>query len=239
MRISCDPLCPDPADRLPISDAAGRTMATLWRQRIAWSCSDGALDILVLADQPFPLPAPESTEPIAGALARLHRAVAPAGGLLLLPHPAQVFTPERIALAAGVRLFGFADEADLACWDAALAAGLPVFGVRGTVVTSAVRPDALAMLSALAYGNVLCEEGLHLRRCDETPQGVDIAADEELEATVVIRGGFEAARLTGRELRWRDQGHEGSVRLVVRGPSGTCWTQPRFVAPPGKAHGHH
>lgn len=239
MRIACDLLAIE-GNHLPIRDAAGRTMATLWRQRLDWQCSDGPLAVLVLATAPLPLPAPESTEPVVSALARIHQAVIPAGGFLLLPRPSAAFAPERITLAAGVRLFGITTDADVACWDAALAVGMPVFGVRGTVVTSVTRPDALALLSALAYGNFLCEDGLSLTRCDETPLGVDIEATEAVEATVVIRGGFEAARLAGRSIAWRDRGQEGTVRLVVRGPAGTCWTQPRFVAPPaGPHHGHH
>jgi hypothetical protein len=106
-----------------------------------------------------------------------------------------------------------------------------VYGVRGTVTTSARRSDALALLSALAFGNFLCEEGLSLARCEETPQGVDIEAPDGVTATVVIRGGFEAAQLPGPRITWRDQGREGYVRLVLHGAAGRCWTQPRFVAP--------
>lgn len=240
MHLFCEPLSADSGDACPIRDDAGRILARLWRQSISWACSDGRLELFVLASAPLPLPASEASEPVASALGRLHRAVAGTGALLLLAQPATAFGVERILLAAGVRLFGIASDADLSCWDAALSAGQPVFGVRGTVVTNATRGDALAMLSALAYGNFHCEEGLHLTRCDETPQGVDLETEAPVTATVVVRGGFEAAHMSGTHLVWRDQGHEGYVRLVLHNAAGTCWTQPRFVASHAeRSHGHH
>jgi hypothetical protein len=90
----------------------------------------------------------------------------------------------------------------------------------------------LALLSALAYGLFTCEEGLSVSALREDRAGVAWEVDDDAAvATVVIRSGFEAARLAGRSGAWRDRGNEGYVRVTIRGRAGACWTQPRFIAP--------
>jgi hypothetical protein len=113
MRMCCELLAC--ADRLPIRDETGCSVAALSCQRLVWRCRDGQLDLRILAPEPLPLPEPEASEPVASALGRLHRAVAGSGALLLLANPAACLGPERISLAAGIRLFGIASDADLAC----------------------------------------------------------------------------------------------------------------------------
>jgi hypothetical protein len=229
------PLAANPTDHLPLFGDDGVERGRAWRHAVQWRCSDAELALTILAAEPVDLPGPEPSEPAAGAIARLNRATAAVGGLLLLTNPTQSFGTRRIALATGVRLIAIAGDGDLACWDVLLSRGVPVYGVRGTVAFQAIRPDAYALLSALAYGNYTCEEGLRPTRFEESPTGVEVDADQDLEAIITVREGFEAARLRGRSIRWRDGGSEGYVRLELRGPSGSCWTQPRFVAQP---HGH-
>ena len=56
-------------------------------------------------------------------------------------------------------------------------------------------------------------------------------ARDEAEATVIIRGGHEAAHLRGAAGEWRDRGNEGYVRIALRAGADACWTQPRLIAP--------
>jgi hypothetical protein len=230
VRLTCHPLLVAPgANEMPVLAEDGRR-AALWASRQDWQCRDHLLRLLILGPEAIDLPACEASEPAAGAVARLDRAVRGQGGIIALLNPASSFGAERIAFAEGIRLFAIAEPADEACWDAMLSLARPVYGLRGTVACDCRSLHPGALISALAYGNFVCEEGLTLERFDEQRSGVDWRAAGDCEATVIIRGGFEAARVAGREGAWRDRGSEGYVRLVIRGGGGALWTQPRFVA---------
>jgi hypothetical protein len=242
VRLTLQPLAATAADdAVPVRGADG-PVGSLWTRVLDWTCRDRRLRMQVLAAEPVTLPGSEPSEPAVGALARLNQALHGSGAVLVLREPASVFTPERISFAEGVRLFGVATPEDEACWDAALSRGQPVYGLRGQVACECRSAHPAAVISALAYGLFTCEEGLALERLDEdrggVGYGVGAAIEGEVEAAVIIRGGFEAARLRGRSARWDDRGNETYVRLVVRSSAGACWTQPRFVAPRGSAAGH-
>ncbi len=231
MRVTLEPLAACPGDgNVRISGPDG-PLGTLWTSVLEWRSQGQLLRLQALAAEPIALPAPEESEPAGGAIARLHQALFGSGGLLVLRNPAAAFGPERIALASGVRLFAVQEAADEACWDAALSLGQPVYGVRGVVSCAVSSAHPAAVIAALAYGNFCCEEGLSLERLEEDHGGVRLAARQPFAAAVIVRGGFEAARLEGAEVRWDDQGNEGYVRVVARAASGACWTQPRFVGP--------
>ena len=210
---------------------------TLWSRRLAWTCRDAAVEVQILAAEPIDLPAPEPSEPAPSALARLVAAVRGQRALLMLLNPATALGAERIALAEGVRLFAISDERDLLCWDRALTLGLPVYGVRGTVVCDLLKPTPENLLAALGFGAFSCEDGLVPVELVEGPHGVRWRLSESGEAAVIVRGGFEAQRLRGVAGEWRDGGGEGYVRMEFSTPHGRCWTQPRFIAPRRSGHG--
>lgn len=226
MRVRCR-LLDTLTDSIPIDGAEG----ALWQARLWWPCSDARLDLRVLAAEALALPDAEPSEPVAGAIARVVAATAGSHALLLLANPAEALGPSRIALADGVRLFAITSEADLACWDAVLALGIPVYGVRGTLVADLVRARPANFLSALAYGGVLCCEGMEPEALLEDRSGVRWTLPSAGEAAVIVRQGFEVAHQTGREGSWVDRGNEAYVRVELRTAAGSCWTQPRFIAP--------
>ncbi len=238
MRLRCAPLAFD-GDDLPLVDDDGAIVARLWRGRLRWRCADGALDLIVVALAAPTLPVGEPSEPVAGAIARVLvglRAQAESIGptLTLMVAPAATLGAESIALAEGVRLLAIDSDADEACWDAALACGLPVYGVRGVCVLDVARADPAAAILALGLGGFTCgDRELAELTEDRVGTGWRVAGDDAdaAVATVIVRGGFEAATIRGPAGAWRDRGDEGLVRVVVRTPTGTCWTQPRFVAP--------
>ncbi len=137
-----------------------------------------------------------------------------------------------MAFAEGVRLMSIASAEDEACWDECLTHGRPVYGVRGRQACEILAPKPASLLSALAYGLFVCEEGLEMRELheDRTQVGWDTGRSETI-ASVVVRDGFEAARISGAQGRWVDQGRELYVRVVLRAGQDGCWTQPRFIAP--------
>jgi hypothetical protein len=230
------------ASRVSVHGPSGQ-VGSLWTRVLEWRCRDHILRLQILAAEEIGLPENEESEPVTGAIARLQQALHGSGGLLVLRNASEAFGPGQIALTSGVRLFSITQAQDEACWDAALSLAQPVYALRGTVACECSSSHPAAVISALAYGNFVCEEGLSLERLDEDRTGVRVVAGEPIDATVIIRGGFEAARLHGPDVRWEDRGNESYVRLVVRSATGTLWTQPRFVGPrtgqTGGAHGHH
>lgn len=227
MRVSLQPLAAGADGRIPVHG----TDVALWAGRVAWACRDAPLRAMVIAADPVDLPPAEPTEPIPSALARLVASLRGQRALLLLANPAAALGAERIGLAEGVRLLAIADERDLLCWDRALTLGMPIYGVRGTLVCDLLRPTADNVLSALGFGAFRCEEGLAPVELAEDPYGVRWRLAEAGEATVIVRGGFEAHRQRGVAGEWRDGGGEGYVRMEFSTASGRCWTQPRFIAP--------
>jgi len=231
MRVTCDLLNPL---QEAIALHAAVPVAPLWSRRLQWTCRGRSLDCQVVFAEPMALPEPEPSEPVEGALARLGKVLHGTGALLLLRNPSEAFGLERMPFADGVRLLGIGSEADEACWDAALTLARPVYGVRGLISCEVLRPHPASVLSALAYGVYVCEEGLTLTELHEDRRGVRWACTrDDAVASVVIRDGYEAASLSGSQGQWRDLGSEGYVRVVVRAGAQACWTQPRFVAPSG------
>ncbi len=211
---------------------ADKPIAPLWNARLDWRCRDVPVALQVLAAEPVSLPAPEPTEPAEGAIARLAQAIAGTGALILLRNPAQAFGPGRMSFAEGARLLAIASPEDEACWDEALSLGRPSYGVRGRLACEVLSARPASVLSALAYGLFVCEQGLALSRLLEDRSHVEWDCGQaDASASVVIRGGFEAAVIPGAQGAWQDRGTEIYVRVVVRAGSGACWTQPRFIAP--------
>ncbi|HEX3135408.1 MAG TPA: hypothetical protein VHX44_17725 [Planctomycetota bacterium] len=232
MRLTCEPLSsPDSTSDLLVRDDQGRVACTLWTHVVRWRCKDAELAIQVIAPEAIDLPIAEASEPAPGALARLTQALMGSGGLLLLRNPALAFGAQRIAFSQGVRLFAIADAANEACWDAMLSLGQPVYGVRGIIACACRTAHPGAVISALAYGTFTCEEGLAVSVLDESRQGVKWTLPAAADTAVIVRDGFEAGRISGTTGEWQDRGSEGFVRLVMRSPVGTAWTQPRFIAP--------
>lgn len=232
VRLTCEPLAaPAGSGDLPVHDDQGRVVCALWTHVAAWLCKDAELAIQVIAPEPIALPEPETSEPVPGAIGRLVRAIMGSGGLLLLRNPAAAVGAEKIAFAEGVRLFAIATPADEAAWDAMLSLGQPVYGVRGAVACACRTAHPGAVISALAYGTFICEEGLPVAVLDESRQGVKWSLPQDADTAVIIRNGFEAGHIRGTAGEWHDRGSEGYVRLVMRSPGGTAWTQPRFIAP--------
>lgn len=212
-----------------IRDGAGVVVGSLWSATIS-----GLATLRVLAIQAFPVPE-ASQQPVPGLIASVVAAARQHQALVLLDRPALALGQARMAYADGVRLLDIADPADESCWDAALGLGLPQWGVRGILVLDVDQPPercAQAALSALTFGLFHCSDGHELSSLDEDRTGVAWTSPDgagSAVSTVIIRGGFEAARLPGSG-RYDDRGHEGTVRLVVRSAAGAAFTQPRFIA---------
>jgi hypothetical protein len=232
VRLTCEPLsAPEGTSDLPVFDDQARVACTLWTHVAHWTCKDAELALQIIAPEPIVLPVPEVSEPVPGAIARLTQALMGSGGLLLLRNPAAAFGVAKIAFAQNVRLFAIATADDEATWDAMLSLGQPVYGVRGTVACACRTAHPGALISALAYGTFTCEEGLAVSVLDESRQGVKWIVPHVAETAVIVRDGFEAARIAGTSGAWQDRGSEGFVRLVMRSSVGNAWTQPRFIAP--------
>jgi hypothetical protein len=211
-------------------DACPAGPAVLWHARLQWACRDAPLDLRVLAAEPLPLPAPEASEPVPGAIARCVRACAGRNAVLLLGNPAAALGVTRIALAEGVRLMAIETSEDEACWDALLALGQPCYGVRGTLAVEVLRADPLGILTALAFGSFQASDGLDAT-ISEGPHHVGWTCGGPVDAEVLGRNGFPLASQSGCSGRYDDRGNEGVVRVVLRAGDRACWTQPRFVAP--------
>jgi hypothetical protein len=238
MRLRCRPLEPD-GEALAVQ-ADGGIRFDLWTRRMEWHCRDRRLLMQVIASEAITVPEPEVSEPVIGALARVQAALRGSGAVLVLLNPSEAVGRERIGDAEGVRAFAIANAADEACWDAALSLGYPVYGLRGLAVCEARAAAARGALAAFGYGLFTCVDGEIDVTLDEHRAGVRYSVaggDEETSATVIVRGGFEAQTIPGAAGSYADRGNEGYVRLVVRTSSGTCWTQPRFIAP-SVAHVH-
>ena len=239
MRLTADLLATDSS--LPLHNDQGKVCVTLWRHAARWKCSDAILDFRVLGCEEVPLPEPEPTEPVVGALARLLRWTRGAGTLIMLVNPAEAVGVEHIPVTEGVRLFGVTTEADVRCWDALLSTGQPVYGVAGTATLEVQSLKPTSAISALAYGLFTSDCGLTLTGLHEDRTGVVYACDRPTTASVIIRGGFEGGELRGaasEQVAWKDRGNEGYARLAIHDEAGNfCLTQPRFIVQARPAHG--
>lgn len=238
MRLTADLLATDAS--LPLYDDQGQVRTTLWRQAIRWQCRDAFLDARLISCEELPLPEPEPTEPVVGALSRLLQWTRGTGTLLMLVNPAAAIGVEHIPVAEGVRLFGVGSDADMRCWDAILSTGQPVYGVCGSATLEVQSVKATSALSALAYGLFTSDTGMSLTGLHEDRAGVVYASDRATTADVIIKGGFEGGTLRGEpgeQVAWKDRGNEGYVRLAIHDAAGNrCLTQPRFVVQ-ARAHG--
>jgi hypothetical protein len=217
----------NPGDTVPVDGGA----MVLWAPVLRWHCRGTALGVRVLAAEPIPLPDEEPSEEPASAIARLLAATRSTGAQLILLAPTAAFSVARISMVEGVRLFAVTTESDVACWDAALALGQPVYGLRGRVVADVLNDHPASVLSSLAYGQFVCEDGLTVSSLREDRSGAELTVERDAELCAVLAGGFETGQVRGRTLAWRDQGHERVVRLVARDGTATAFTQPRFIAP--------
>jgi hypothetical protein len=240
MRITLDPLAADADGAIPFNGPEGR-LGALWSAPLRWTCRGTLLDLRVIAAEAVVLPDAEPSEPVESAVARVLQAIAGQGALLAVLNVGEAFGPDRITFTEGVRLFAISTPADVGCWDAALSRGLPVYGLRGTIAADVLTPRPTGVISALAYGLFLCEEGLRLTHFNEDRAGLTwTCAESDAVATVVARGGFEIATIPGPTGSWQDLGNEAYVRVVVRRGDGACWTQPRFISPKKSGtHAHH
>ena len=228
MRLSLRPFDAT-SDELPIQGSP--QPFCLWHHRLLWHCRNTPLDLHVIGVEPIQLPKAEPSEPVPSAIARVVQAIAGQGAIVLLANPAQALGAGHMAFAEGVRLIGITNDDDLACWDALLALGQPCYGVRGDVIVDVSSPRASSVISALAYGLFTCHEGIALTAFEESQSGVSWQASESVEASIIGRGGFEIAQAHGTAGSYTDTGMEGTVRVVLRSGTRSCWTQPRFVAP--------
>ena len=73
---------------IPVSADDGTRLCALWTAVLDWSCRGQALRLRVLAAGPLPLPEPEASEPVPGAIARVLAAVRGSGAVLMLENPA-------------------------------------------------------------------------------------------------------------------------------------------------------
>ena len=226
------------AARTPAGDLVGE----LHSRRLAWDCADAPLAAQLLATEAFDPPPAEASEPVAAAIARLVRWAAARGAVLALTRPGTALGEARMPLAQGVRLVGIARDEDERCWDAALSLGLPLYGLRGDLrldLSGSRRRDAGAVLLALAYGLYTCGEGLQPHELQEDRAGVSWHFErDDVQAAVIVKGGFEAAVIDGARGAWRDRGSEGYVRIAFTAGDGRCWSQPRLVVPTGQGTPH-
>ncbi len=236
MRLRFTPLAEHDGS-ISVRDDQGQERVSLVVRDVDWQCADASLRLRIFAVEPLDLPAPEASEPVAGALARILRTLAGTGALAALLNPSAAFGPARMALAEGVRLVAVADPADEACWEALLATAVPVYGLRGVAVVDVLSAHPASVLSALAYGVFLACDGLEPQSYDEDRSGMRWSTHEPVQATVLAKGGFEVQTTTGCVGAYQDQGFEAYVRLQLRGPTGVCLGQPRFIMPRQAAHG--
>ncbi len=222
---------------LPVRDDQGRERVSLIVRDIDWQCADAGLRLRIFAVESPELPDVEASEPVAGALARILRALSGTGALVALLNPSVAFGVGRMALAEGVRLLAVADPADEACWDALLATAVPVYGLRGLALVDVLSPHPASVLSALAYGVFLACDGLEPRTYDEDRTGMRWTTQESVEASVFAKGGYEVQTGFGTAGAYQDQGTEAYVRLQLRSPAGVCLGQPRFIMPRQATHG--
>ncbi|MDA3963693.1 MAG: hypothetical protein PF961_23135 [Planctomycetota bacterium] len=236
--LDCGPLLGHTGP-MPVCGLAGDEQGVLHAWSCEWACADAPLAVTLVGAEPIVPIAGDATEPVASALARLTQYARGYGAIVALGNPGAALGPERMALAQGVRLFAFTTAEDEACWDAALSAGLPVYGLRDQLridLGSARRRDAGAALLSLAYGLFTCGQGLVPAELEETRSGVRWRFDEPVTASVIVRGGFEANTVQGDTGSWTDRGTEGYVRLAFTAGQRRCWSQPRLVMA-GSAHG--
>lgn len=230
MILFAEPARPGP---LVLSDAAGAEVCVLWGAEVAANCQGTPLRLQVLAPDPIPLPVVDGL-PVPAALAAILHACQGQGGLIHLRNPSATLGDGQIAYAEGIRLFGITSEADEASWDALLSLGQPTYGMRGRLRIDASSAHPAAVISALAFGCFVCEDGLELASLHEDRSGVQWAVVDPgspVSAQIIVKGGFTLAVVPGLSGSYVDQGREGYARVVVAAGGCRLWTQPRLIAP--------
>ncbi|TVR43525.1 MAG: hypothetical protein EA402_09490 [Planctomycetota bacterium] len=207
----------------------------LYRQRFYGTCDRGrSLDLRLLSREALSAPAPMlESEGIEAVLARIAAGHRYPDALVLLVNPEAALGPQHMVHAQGCGLVAIDGPERLACWDEALAKGLPIYGLRDYLHLELNRPQPSAVLAALAFGNFSCRRGLDQVVITEDRFGVSWQDPEhrQLSVSAVLRQGFEAPLGAAAEGRWQDSGHEGVVRLYLCHDAGEIWTQPRFIMP--------
>jgi len=233
MECRCNPWSiRDDLLQIQLADAGTLPLTALaWH----WRCSDADLRMRCFAAKRLnPLPTPEPSEPVIGALARIqqwarnqHEDV-----VLMLDNPAQALGRDQMTALQGVRLIGIRSESDRSCWDAALSSGLPVYGVYQDICSQLTQPNAASFLTAISYGAFTSGDGVDMEHFEESPKGCRwrLSAAPDNAVSVVVKGGLEAATIEGPEGFWQDAGQEGYVRLEMHQEHHRRFSQPRLVA---------
>ena len=118
-----------------------------------------------------------------------------------------------------VGLLAITDGSRELCWDAALAKGLPIYGLRDELRLSMTRLRAASVLSALAFGVFDCRNGADLNQVviDDHREGVRWSGGpQQMETTVVLREGYEIPQAAGAQGEWRDRGSRRSAPALQR-----------------------
>ena len=173
-------------------------------------------------------------ESVEGVLARLAQQFRYPQALLILANPEEALGEEHMAHAMGCGLLAIDEPSRELCWDAALAKGLPIYGIRDELRLSLTRQRASSILSALAFGVFDCRNGTALDEVsvEDHREGVRWSGvPDSAQTVIVLREGYEIPQPPGAEGAWRDRGNEGVVRLRMRADDACLWSQPRFVMP--------
>jgi len=205
------------------------------------TASGAALDLRLISLEPIPAESlkTDPREGVEAAITRFAKQFRFPEALLILVNPAQALGEEHMAHAQGCGLLAIETGEGELCWDAALAKGLPIYGLRDELRMVCRRVAATSVLSALAFGVFDCRQGAELEAVQVHDDRNGVAwsgGPDDLQVSVILREGYEVHQANGPAGQWRDRGNEGVVRLRMTTPSGAkLWSQPRFIMPGAQA----
>lgn len=217
-----------------ISSASDESLYRLAQSGIT---ADGReLDLRLISLYPVPSESLgwSADEQVEGVITRLAHQFRYPQALLILVNPDEALGEDHMAHVMGCHLMAITSPARELCWDAALAKGLPIYGVRDELRLTMTRIRATSVLSALAFGVFDCRNGSDLSglSIEDHREGVRWAGGpESMETAIVLREGYEIPQAPGPAGEWRDRGNEGVVRLRAQAGDATLWSQPRFIMP--------